>query len=443
MLQGDSWRKSAGLVLAVSILLLGLLMTGCQSQEQGVDLSSGDAIEVPPLNESAADTTGRWDRPLAYIKGRPVTGKMVRHHMLQNVSAERIDALASNIDAMQIGVGTLLDQLAWAEAAEARGFKLTEDEQFQLEYLRTKLLADRYGKEIVRPLLQPDEDDLRTFYETNKNRFIKGTRVATAHVLVDSRAQADQILNHARNGEDFKVLARKFSQDELTKDIGGNQGWLTRQQPTLGVGKNIQYIRAAEAMEVGEFTVFQSDKGWHVIAVIDKEGGGAQEFEDVKEELAAGYRRDMFNAVYNIELYRVRRDANAYTDAEGMDVFCSTTNHVNRYFAIAMNTPRPDEKIELFRRLAFEYPNNPIAPQAMFMQAYFQLKDKGDHWESAYSAKRVVEYYPNTDWAKAAEYLLSNHIDHTAKPLPILPPEERERTVDLPAPHEILELAGI
>ena len=74
------------------------------------------------------------------------------------------------------------------------------------------------------------------------------------------------------------------------------------------------------------------------------------------------------------------------------------------------------------------------------MQGYFQLKDKGDHWESAHTAQRVIKYYPDSDWARAAQYFLDNYIDQSAKPLPILPPDQRGQTIDLPAPQEIFEL---
>lgn len=123
----------------------------------------------------------------------------------------------------------------------------------------------------ARPLIS--EDQIRAFFEAQRGSL--GTRPASvslrqaiiAPVPSDSakraaRLEAEQVLQELRDGGDFEVLARRFSDDVGTSEHGGDLGWFR-------AGRMVpEFERAAFALRPGQTSgIVESDFGFHIIRV--------------------------------------------------------------------------------------------------------------------------------------------------------------------------------
>jgi hypothetical protein len=83
----------------------------------------------------------------------------------------------------------------------------------------------------------------------------------------EQRAIAEDVLARARKGEDFSKLARQFSEDPGSKDIGGDLG-------LRGKGFFVPaFEEAATKLEPGEISgIIETEFGFHIIKGIEKEG---------------------------------------------------------------------------------------------------------------------------------------------------------------------------
>lgn len=54
----------------------------------------------------------------------------------------------------------------------------------------------------------------------------KGKQVHVHLIKVDNEGNATEVENRLQNGEDFATLAKEFSTEELTKQYGGDLGWM-------------------------------------------------------------------------------------------------------------------------------------------------------------------------------------------------------------------------
>lgn len=91
-------------------------------------------------------------------------------------------------------------------------------------------------------------------------------QVHARHILLATQEGAEQVLARLQGGEDFVALAQELSQDELTKNLGGDLEWFS-----LGEHDAL-FDGAAFALEVGEISeVVSTSFGFHIIQVLEKE----------------------------------------------------------------------------------------------------------------------------------------------------------------------------
>ncbi len=91
-------------------------------------------------------------------------------------------------------------------------------------------------------------------------------QVHIRHIAVSSEAAAQEILVQIQQGADFAELARSRSEDSMTKDEGGDLGWI----PAGIVDPELE--RVAFALQVGETSgAIQLGDGYHVIQVVERE----------------------------------------------------------------------------------------------------------------------------------------------------------------------------
>ena len=139
---------------------------------------------------------------------------------------------------------------------------------------------------------EPDEDDLRKRYETEKARFVQPEQRLASHILVEvpanatpeqqkaALAKADAIAAQA-NAADFAALAAKESADAGSRRQGGDLGWLEKGVTTAA------FDTALFSLHKGEISkpVLSTD-GYHIIWLRDVRAGASKPFEEVREQLA-------------------------------------------------------------------------------------------------------------------------------------------------------------
>ncbi len=137
----------------------------------------------------------------------------------------------------------------------------------------------------------PDPDEARLWYDQHKETL----RIPQAHhafqifltrhdaAKPDREAEIRRIHHRlaAREGT-FAALAKKHSEDDRTKNLGGDLGWFTRERmPT-------DFVAAVEKLRVGEVGApVQTALGWHLIWLLERQPSRLPTFEECRHEIAA------------------------------------------------------------------------------------------------------------------------------------------------------------
>ena len=162
--------------------------------------------------------------------------------------------------------------------------------QYKAE-LETDLYMDQIIKKEIEPKIKIPENNIRDYYEKNKNKFENQETVRASIILLKfnpSQGKAgeqevlkkfESILNQAKSGTEFSALAMKFSQDSLASK-GGDLGFFTKKQMLPA------FSSRAFKMKVGEVSdIFRTGHGFHVLKVTDRKPAGTSPFQAEKEKI--------------------------------------------------------------------------------------------------------------------------------------------------------------
>ncbi len=254
--------KRSWILFAAAAATLAL---GCAKGKSGPDAGAS-----APGSGTPGDSLSL---PLAQIGDVTVTARDVRYHMAQTTGKKDLDPYMHNPDILQVALAALVDQFVWAQEAEKQGYKLTPEDRKKMAMLESELLATHYVADVVQAKAKPTKDEVRTWYQEHQERFLSPARVAVRHILVDTEAEANRLEKLAQDGQDFSQLARRYSKDDVTRDLGGALGYVQKDSDILGVGRNNVFSDKVLSMNPGDVAVVRGAKGWHVVKVEKKEGG--------------------------------------------------------------------------------------------------------------------------------------------------------------------------
>jgi peptidyl-prolyl cis-trans isomerase C len=134
------------------------------------------------------------------------------------------------------------------------------------------------------------------------------SEVRARHLLVDTEAEARDVLEQLRLGADFATLARQLSHDPDAVD-GGDLGFFRREQVWPGLAE------AAFALAPGQIAPdpIKNEFGWHVIKQEDRRQvpppSLAESHEQIRQDLlAAGIRATVRQARSQLLIHRFNVD---------------------------------------------------------------------------------------------------------------------------------------
>jgi peptidyl-prolyl cis-trans isomerase C len=198
-----------------------------------------------------------------------------------NVSKDMLEKRIKDVQAKFQSEAVFAHQLA------NRGMTL---DQYKAE-LETDSYIDLIIKKEIEPKIQIPENNIRDYYDKNKDKFTSQEQVKASIILMKfnpkegksgeqrTLKKLESIIEQARSGTDFSALAKKHSQDSLAS-MGGDLGFFTRKQMLPA------FSDRAFKLKVGEISnIFRTGHGFHVLKVTDKKPAGASPFEAEKVKI--------------------------------------------------------------------------------------------------------------------------------------------------------------
>jgi parvulin-like peptidyl-prolyl isomerase len=170
---------------------------------------------------------------------------MIEQRLIVQAASEMgIEVTDGDVDAVIDDLVADIGQEAFDERLEREGLTLEE----MRAQLKVQLLASRMAERVVEDV--PDG----------------ALHVNARHIVVDSEAEAQRLLEQIRAGADFAALAREYSQDTFTRERGGDLGYFPR-----GILTSKKVEDVAFELQPGQVSdVIESELGYHIVQVLDR-----------------------------------------------------------------------------------------------------------------------------------------------------------------------------
>jgi parvulin-like peptidyl-prolyl isomerase len=215
---------------------------------------------------------------VASVNGQPITGEAFERE-LARFEAGRValgyqegDTAAYKQQVMDL----LIEQELIRQTAIAQGIVVTDDavDASIAQMVQESGGQDYYNSWLTANYYKPEEfrEVIRLQLMANELSAPIAAAVPTVteqcharHILVNSQAEADQILQRIQAGEDFATLAGQYSLDQSTRLNGGDLGWFPRDGLLVPEVEQVAFNLAPG--QIGD--VVQSALGYHIIQVLE------------------------------------------------------------------------------------------------------------------------------------------------------------------------------
>jgi peptidyl-prolyl cis-trans isomerase C len=226
-----------------------------------------------------------------------VTKEWAQNHQIF-VRKEQLDEEVKNI------LKQYPDEIAFRKALADSGLTYDRWE----ENLKFTLLERLVSVEIRKNMPPPKEDDLKSFYQANKNLFSQSPAVRLRQIVVDNENTAQRIQKELSSGKSLATLAKKFS---ITSEAsnGGDVGWIEK--------GFLEAFDNAFKMNVGQRSpIVKSSFGFHIYEVIAKRPAKVLGFDEVKKKIEGQLTARAEQSIYSSWLENEVLKAHVHKDEE-------------------------------------------------------------------------------------------------------------------------------
>jgi peptidyl-prolyl cis-trans isomerase D len=176
--------------------------------------------------------------------------------------------------------------------------------------------------------------EVERYYTRNMERYRTPEQVRASHILFRTagkdeaavRKTAEEVLQQVKAGGDFAALARKYSEDEASKETGGDLDFSVRERFVP------EFATAAFNLKPGETSdLVKSEFGLHIIRVTDKRAEVTRPLDDVRQEIQEQLLTEKANAQV-MQLATSLSDMTSVADMEKAAPRAGTTVQESDFF---------------------------------------------------------------------------------------------------------------
>ncbi|NBI27529.1 peptidylprolyl isomerase [Chengkuizengella marina] len=291
-------NKSSNLWIIMSFIIAGLIALsivtalnsnttvandGQSSESNEQAASESDVVAI--VNDEQIDKNKLFDLMVQQL-GKETSGALVQQLIDQTLVSQEL---------AKKGLVVTDEELANGISKEIENFKASfgSEEEVEAYLLQYGMSMEDYEKIVedmvpfqleIEKLFESEidvtDEEITKYYEENLSFYTENEQVKASHILVETKEEAEAIMQQINDGVDFAELAKEHSIDPGSGANGGDLGFFGRDMMVP------EFEEAAFNLSVGEMSeIVQSEFGFHIIKVTDKKEAKTPTLEEKQEEI--------------------------------------------------------------------------------------------------------------------------------------------------------------
>lgn len=304
-------------------------------------------------------------------------------------------------------VDKLIEQhLLYRAALDARLDK-EEDVQERMRLLTINFLVSEYFNRYIGDKAKVSGSDVEKYYKEHPDEFEEPPVMRAQYLFTVDSLKAVNWKKRLEAGEKMTTIAQNESEDKSTAQDGGDVGYFNPGGYIKGIGMSQIISDAVQKLEVGRISdIIRFEKGYAIIRLSEKNPGSMKSLESVRSTIESKLRMKKSEELLADELEKLKKKyvAENYIREE-LD---KTKRTAEELWEMAQLESDPRLRIEYYRRIVNQYPNDKNAAQALFMIGFTYAEDLMDYVQARRTFEELKQKYPGSDIIESADWMIEN-----------------------------------
>lgn len=254
-------------VLTVAVIIMAIVLIQDSPQQQG---RAAAMVNSEPI------TRDELFEAMYAQGGQEVLDQLITRQLIAQEAAR--EGIAVSDEELNEEIRSIIDENFQGRAEEFE--EVLEYYGITYDAFREDTRLNLLIREVAMLRIDTSEEEARKYFEERGHLFDLPEEVEARHILVETEAEADEIIALLEGGAEFAELAGEYSMDLSNKDEGGYLGF-------FGRGMMVpEFEEAAFSLEIGELSgPVGTNFGFHIIEVLGKTEEEKALYEDVSEQV--------------------------------------------------------------------------------------------------------------------------------------------------------------
>ena len=230
-----------------------------------------------------------------------VSDASVRQEFVKQNTKVKFDYAVLKEDDIKKGLHPTVEELKAYYESHKQNYANSVPEKRKVRYVVLDSSKVQSGVQVTR-------DDLQAYYNQNRDKYRVPEQIKVSHIWIKmplpgpdgkiddkavaaAQARAEDLLKQLHNGAKFEDVAKKYSEDTGSANVGGSLGWIGKSQ--MGA----EFEKAASSLPKGQISgVVKTLDGFHIIRVDDKQDAHMKTLDEVKAEIEPAVKQQKTQA---------------------------------------------------------------------------------------------------------------------------------------------------
>jgi peptidyl-prolyl cis-trans isomerase C len=305
-------RRIIPLIPLIILVIISMsLASGCGLREKG-----GEEDEVLATVDGAAVTLSEYKSALEKLRSQLPKGdtldpegvKTLKMNLLNQLIEKKLlmaEARKLGITVSESEINEQINKIMGEYPDTATFNSRMKEENIDIaswkKEIEYQIMLDKLVKSVAGSDITVTPEEIRKYYDDHLDQYNSPTRVRAMQIMLETREQAQTILDELKKGTDFSELAKTYSISP-DSEKGGDLGYFSEDEmpPAFAV---VFKMKPGEVSEVVE-----SEYGFHIFKLIDRREAKMLSLEEARPEIEEKLKRAKSEEKYGAWFEQIRKN---------------------------------------------------------------------------------------------------------------------------------------